>query len=678
LGTNTVHGAANGSTNGLAHRPAPAMDRPRNRLGFGWFNHFKALVGLPWQRRLACGALMVPRIRRWEAEYDQLDDDGIKAVGQRLRGRARGGESLDALLPQAFGLVCVAARRTLGLRPFDVQLAAGAVMHQGGLAELATGEGKTLCASFPVYLNALEGKGVHVTTVNDYLARRDAEWMSPIYQALGMSIGILQQQMGDQDRVKAYRCDVTYGTASEFGFDFLRDRLRVAGGKGNDTPFWNPWLPFGNGPASLETSVQRPTHHFALVDEADNIFIDEARTPLIIGAPTRVASEEEAVVFRWANDLAKEMKPDEHFTLDAKKQKLELTLLGKQLARWSNPPSGKHAHAMDKLIEHIEQALQAHYRFRLDQHYMVSKGKVVIIDEFTGRAMPDRHWREGLHQAVEAKENLPITFPNDHAAQITYQSYFRLYKKLAGMTGTAAQNRWELRRVYKLWVVCVPTNRPIRRVAWPDRVFPTESAKFDAVVKDVISLKEQGRAVLIGTRSVDKSEELSRRLAAVGIEHQVLNARQNEQEARIVEQAGQKGKVTIATNMAGRGTDIKPSAEVIAAGGLHVLGTERHEARRIDRQLEGRAGRQGDPGSAQFFLSLEDELLEGLGQARQEALKERGRRGGNINWNRYLPLFNLAQERVESRHYRSRVDLMVHEKQRQEILKDLGADPYVD
>jgi preprotein translocase subunit SecA len=292
--------------------------------------------------------------------------------------------------------------------------------------------------------------------------------------------------------------------------------------------------------------------------------------------------------------------------------------------------------------------------------------------------MPDRHWREGLHQAVEAKEGVPIHFPSDHAAQITYQSYFRLYKKLAGMTGTAAQNRWELRRVYKLWVVCVPTNRAIRRASWPDRVFPTESAKFDAVVQDIIRLKEQGRAVLIGTRSVDKSEELSRRLTAAGIEHQVLNARQNEQEARIVEQAGQKGKVTIATNMAGRGTDIKPSAEVIAAGGLHVLGTERHEARRIDRQLAGRAGRQGDPGSAQFFLSLEDELLEGLGQARQEALKERGGRGGNVNWNRYLPLFNLAQQRVEARHYRNRVDLMVHEKQRQEILKDLGADPYVD
>jgi preprotein translocase subunit SecA len=335
---------------------------------------------------------------------------------------------------------------------------------------------------------------------------------------------------------------------------------------------------------------------------------------------------------------------------------------------------------MDKLHEHIEQALHAHYRFRRDQHYMVDDKtkKVIIIDEFTGRRMPDRHWREGLHQAVEAKEGVPINKPSDHAAQITYQSYFRLYKKLAGMTGTAAQNWWEVRRVYKIWVVCVPTNRAIRRDQWPDRVFPTEDAKFDSVVEEVVRLKEQGRAVLIGTRSVDKSEKLSELLRKVGVEHQVLNARQHEQEAKIVAQAGEVGKVTIATNMAGRGTDIKPAPEVIAAGGLHVLGTERHEAKRIDRQLIGRAGRQGDPGSGQFFLSLEDELLEGLSLEKQESLKQFGKRGGNRDWQSYLGLFQRAQRRVEARHYRSRVDLMVHEKQRQEVLKDLGADPYVD
>jgi preprotein translocase subunit SecA len=309
---------------------------------------------------------------------------------------------------------------------------------------------------------------------------------------------------------------------------------------------------------------------------------------------------------------------------------------------------------------------------------MLDKGKVVIIDEFTGRRMPDRHWRDGLHQAVEAKEGVVINKQADHAAQITFQSYFRLYKKLAGMTGTAKQNRWELRRVYKIWVVCVPTNRPVRRRHWPDQVFPTEDAKFDAVVREVVRLRDQGRAVLIGTRSVEKSEALSERLKAAGVEHEVLNARQHEREAKIVEQAGQVGRVMIATNMAGRGTDIKPAAEVVAAGGLHVLGTERHEALRIDRQLMGRSGRQGDPGSAQFFLSLEDELLEGLGPERQERWKRRGRRGGDEDWDAHRRLFVEAQRRVERRHYRSRVDLMVHERNRQEVLKDLGADPYVD
>jgi preprotein translocase subunit SecA len=562
------------------------------------------------------------------------------------------------------------------MRPFDVQVAGGVVMHQGGLAELATGEGKTLTAALPVFLNALEGKGVHVTTVNDYLARRDAELIGPLYNALGLTVGVLQQQMSETDRSAAYRCDVTYGTASEFGFDFLRDRLKVAGAKGQEQPFWAPWVGGASAPIG-DVGVQR-AHHVAVVDEADNIFIDEARTPLIISGATRLATPDEQIVFRWCNDLAMQMQYEKHFELDAKKQKLELTSEGKQLARYSNPPAGPHAHAMDKLHEHLEQALHAHYRFRRDQHYMIENDKIVIIDEFTGRRMPDRHWREGLHQAVEAKEGVPINHPSDHAAQITFQSYFRLYKRLSGMTGTALQNRWEIRRVYKLWVVCVPTNRPVRRDLQPDRVFPTEAAKFAAVVEEVSQMHAAGRPVLIGTRSVEKSEELSRLLREAGIDHQVLNARQHEQEAKIVADAGLSGRVTIATNMAGRGTDIKPEPAVIAVGGLHVLGTERHEALRIDRQLAGRAGRQGDPGSAGFFLSLEDELLEALGTSKQERLKEKGKRGSEGDWSIYQLLFERSQRRVEKRHYRSRVDLMVHEKQRQEILKDLGADPYVD
>ncbi len=640
----------------------------------------RAWFGLPWQRRLGWAALQVPKIRYWEKQFEASNDEELRKTGMKLRGRARGGESLDSLLPEAFGLVCVAARRLLKMRPFDVQLAGGVVLHQGGLAELATGEGKTLVATLPVYLNGLQGQGVHVCTVNDYLARRDAEQMGPVYRALGLSVGCIQQQMGEQDRKAAYRADITYGTASEFGFDFLRDRLKVSGTKGQETPFWGPWVR-GSVAAAIDPSVQR-SHHYALVDEADSIFIDEARTPLIISTPTRLATPEESRVFLWANELSRQMQPDEHFTFDVRKQKLELTTAGKKLMMWSSPPTGPSSHAVDKLTEHVERALQAHYRFRRDQHYMVdAKGKIVIIDENTGRPMPDRHWREGLHQAVEAKEGVPINQPAEHAAQVTFQSYFRLYKKLSGMTGTALQNRLEIRRVYKLWVVCVPTNRPCRRRDLPDRVFATEEEKFQAVVDEVIQLRKAGRSVLIGTRSVDKSKKLSQKLSEAGIEHQVLNAQPEHaaREAEIVARAGQKGAVTIATNMAGRGTDIKPDPEVLGAGGLHVLGTERHESLRIDRQLAGRTGRQGDPGTSQFYLSLDDELLEGLGQDRQHQLRRRGvRAAGGGNWKSYLALFQLAQKRVEHRHYISRIDLMVHQKQREEILKDLGADPYVD
>jgi preprotein translocase subunit SecA len=664
------------STESAAYDESMRAPAPRNRLGWRWLNYLRAWFGLPWQRRLARAALRVAPCRYWEAKYDKVDDEELKRIGLRLKGRARGGEALDRLLPEAFGAVCVASKRRASMRPFDVQLAAGDVMHEGALAEVATGEGKTLLAALPAFLHALEGKGVHVATVNDYLARRDRDIMGQIYEALGLTTGVIQMQMSDADRTAAYACDITYGTASEFGFDFLRDRLKISGAKGQETPFWGPWMP-GGGKTKLDPSTQRG-HHFAIVDEADSIFIDEARTPLIISKPVRPATPEECVVYKWANDLVLHMKLNRDFLFDIKKQKLELTEAGKERARFSNPPVGEHSHAMDKLHEHIEQALQAHYRFRRDQHYMILNNKVVIVDEFTGRPMPDRHWREGLHQAVEAKEGVTINQAVDHAAQITYQSYFRLYKKLCGMTGTALQNRFEIRRVYKLWVVQVPTNRPVIRAAWPDRVFPNESEKFDAIIKEVLRLRDLGRPVLIGTRSVAKSEELSRRLKKENVEHTVLNARQHEMEAQIVSMAGKKGRVTIATNMAGRGTDIKPDAEVIKAGGLHVLGTERHEALRIDRQLAGRSGRQGDPGSAQFFLSLDDELLEGLGTSSQEAWRVFGEKGGNRDWNEYRYVFPKAQRKMENRHYVSRIDLMVHEKQRQEVLKDLGADPYVD
>jgi preprotein translocase subunit SecA len=649
-----------------------------SRLGSRWLNQFYRLFGTPSERRLARAALSIEKIRYWEKELSKLSDKELLAYGQRLKGRARGGESLDKLAPEAFGAVCVAATRTIGLRPFDVQLAAGMVLHHGALAEVATGEGKTLVAALPLFLNALTGKGVHLATVNDYLAKRDCEWMGPIYRSLGLSVAALQMNMPDAQRREAYLCDITYGVASEFGFDFLRDRLRLrAAGLAGPVPFWVAWSGNGTPAAALEPRVQRD-FHYVIVDEADSILIDEARTPLIISTATRQATAEESVVYLWADELARKMRFPEHFTFDVKKQKLELTEAGRYLARWSNPPTGPHSHAMDKLFEHIERALQAHYRFRRDQHYMVQDNKVVIIDEYTGRRMPDRHWRDGLHQAVEAKERVPITIASDHAASITFQSFFKLYKKLAGMTGTAAPNNREFRRVYKLPVVVVPTNRPVIRKQLPDRVFPTEEAKFQAVVEEVQRLVAQGRAVLIGTRSVEKSERLSAKLHAAGIPHQVLNARHHALEAEIISHAGEKGRVTIATNMAGRGTDIKPDKSVLEAGGLHVLGTERHEARRIDRQLAGRSGRQGDPGSAQFFLSLEDELLEALGHKTQQKLIALGRSGKNLDWNKFLPLFYKAQRKTERRHYIQRVDLMVYEKQRQEVLKELGADPYVD
>ncbi len=647
-----------------------------NRLGSHWANQFYKYFGSPSERRLARAALFVDPARYWEAEFAKLSDEELLQQSLRVRGRARGGESLDRLLPEAFGLVCVAAQRTIGLRPFDVQLAGAVVLHHGALAELATGEGKTLVASLPAYLNALPGKGVHITTVNDYLARRDCEWMGPIYQALGLSVEALQMQMPDDKRYQAYRCDITYGVASEFGFDFLRDRLRIRSqGQQGTAPFWTAWTETRRE-APLDPKVQRE-HNYAIVDEADSILIDEARTPLIISTATRPATEEESQVYLWADRLARQMHLNNHFTLDHKKQKIELTEDGRHLARWSNPPTGPHSHAMDKLHEHLERALQAHYRFRRDQHYMLDKDKVIIIDEFTGRRMPDRHWREGLHQAVEAKEAVQITKASDHAAQITFQSYFRLYKKLAGMTGTAAPNNREFRRVYKLRVVVVPTNKPVIRRQLPDLIFPTEDAKFDAIVRDVQILVEHGRPALIGTRSVDKSEKLSAKLTELGIPHQVLNARQHEMEAHIVAGAGEPGRVTIATNMAGRGTDLKITRDVAEVGGLHVLGTERHEARRIDRQLAGRTGRQGDPGTCQFFLSLEDELLEALGPARQARLLELYRHG-NGNLDRLQATFMKAQRLMERRHFRQRVDLMVYEKQRQEVLKELGADPYVD
>ena len=657
---------------------APKIANVPGRLGTLAAQSTTSLVGLPWQRRLAKAGLLIPRIRHFEKQFLTLNQADLKAASTALRGKCRGVTSLDPFIPEAFALACTAIRRVLGYQPFDVQLAAGAVMHFGGLVELATGEGKTLCAIAPAFLNALPGKGVHVTTVNDYLARRDAEEMKPIYELLGLSIGCLQQKMEESARQTAYRCDITYGTGSEFGFDFLRDRMKLRSGAASATPFWSSWT---GGAANADPRVQRPTLplNYAIVDEADSIFIDEGRTPLVIANPTRPATEEEQVVYLWADRVVKNFQMNTHFKVDLKKEKCELTDEGKQLVRYSNPPSGQHTHAMDKLIKHIEKSLMAYHRFKRDEQYIVNaEQKIVIVDERTGRPMPDRNWQDGQHQAIEAKEKVPITLQSDHAAQVTYMNFYRLYKKLGGMSGTLMPNFWEINKVYRRWVTRIPTNRQVRREQYTDQVFPTEQAKFLAVVKQTQEMLAAGRAVLIGTRTVEKSETLSKLLTDAGVEHLVLNARQDQSENEIIAQAGQPRRVTVATNMAGRGTDIKLHEDVREAGGLHVIGTERHDAERVDRQLAGRAGRQGDLGSCQFFLSLEDQLLEGLGKERFAQLKEIGKAGGTRDWNQYRPLFQQAQQRMEFKHRRQRLDLMNYDKNRQEQLQDLGADPYVD
>jgi len=692
--------------------PTPLPPRPPSgRLGNSFTLDLQAKIGLPRQRRLARAARLVPRIRRFEQQFGNFSDVDLRAKADSLRGLARAGDRSATFIAEGFALCSVAVWRVRGLRPFDVQLAAGVAMFEGALVEMATGEGKTLTAAFPAFLHALAAKGVHVATVNDYLAKRDAEILGPVYERLGLSVGVLQQKMEDANRAEAYRCDVTYGTASEYGFDFLRDRLKLVGSQNAQAPFWSAWQP--NATRKADPRVQRG-QWCAVIDEIDSIFVDEARTPLVISAPTRMASKEEAVVYFWADTLSGELKVGEHYRYDGKKDKIELTEEGKTKTRYSNPPSGPHSQAFDKLFEAVERALHARFRFVRDHHYMVIKEKVVIVDESTGRPMPDRHWREGLHQAVEAREGVPIHLAAEHAAQITFQNYYRMYEHLGGMSGTLVQNTRELRRVYGRWVVPVPTNRPIVRMQMPDAVFPNESAKFDAITNQVRQMQQAGRPVLIGTRSVEKSEAISKRLNESGIVHQVLNARQNEQEAEIVAQAGRTGCVTVATNMAGRGTDIilggsighaveaveanvNLSSEqkqqqialmrdawqhshdaVVAAGGLHVIGTERHDSLRIDRQLLGRAGRQGDPGSGQFFVSLDDKLLEALGPKLQKKLGEIGRAGGARDWNEFRKHFVSAQRRIEHKHYRQRLDMMYYHRQRREQLGDISADPFVD
>jgi preprotein translocase subunit SecA len=638
------------------------------RLGF--------LAG-PARSRLAQWAGYVPRIAELEEPLKQQSDFDLKKTSLSLRYRARSGEPLERLLVEAFALVREAGRRKVNMRHFDVQLLGGAAVHFNSIVEMQTGEGKTLTATLPLYLAALEGKGAHLATVNDYLAKRDAEWMRPIYELLGMKVGCIQQQMPQPERKKQYACDITYGTANEMGFDFLRDRLlkrRISEGQRD---LFGAML--GRAGSGHEEPVQGELH-FMLVDEADSILIDEARTPLIISALPGEEEELEAEAYRWAATVAPQFEEDEHYDYDHKDKTVELTLVGRRQVRELPKPPAMDRMPLSTIYEHVERAIKVGREMFLDRQFVVRDGEIVIVDEFTGRLGEGRKWRAGIHQAVEAKEGVEITFATNQAARITVQDFFLRYQRLAGMTGTAATSARELHKIYKCRVVPVPTNRPPIRQKMPTLVFGTAEDKWQAIIDDLVEQHERGRPVLVGSRSIDKSEALSQLLLARGIEHSVLNARHIAKEAEIVSQAGQRGKVTVATNMAGRGTDIRLGEGVPELGGLHVICTELHEAQRIDRQLIGRCGRQGDPGTYRQFLALDDEiLLTGFGPKKSKKLIERGERlAGRGPVSGYESLFYRAQRKVERRHFRDRKILLYHEKERQKMQRAMSQDPYLD
>ena len=611
-----------------------------------------------------------------EAQFVELSDAELRKQSLGLRYRAKSGEKLATLVPQGFALVREAARRTIGLRHFDVQLIGGAALFDGAIAEMDTGEGKTLTATLPLYMYALTGKGSHLATVNDYLAERDCHEMSPIYRALGLTVGVvLTDDVPDQRRA-AYACDITYGTAKEFGFDFLRDRLLLRRMGRNMDDF------LGGGSShrwddSGEQPVQRPPH-YVVVDEADSILIDEARTPLIISALGDRIQEEVAAAYSWAAEQVPQFEEDEHYESDQETNRITLTAPGRQLVRDLPHPELLRSVGLIDLYEYMERAIKVSRDFLLERQYVVRDGEIVIVDEYTGRLAEGRKWRDGIHQAIEAKEGVEVTVPTGQAARITVQDLFLRYRKLSGMTGTALSAAREFRKIYKCRVMRVPTNRPVQRCPMEVRVFGNSGAKWQAIVEEVEAMRDAGRPVLIGTRSIAKSEALSNLLDEAGIEHQVLNAKEIAQEAEIVALAGQPGRVTVATNMAGRGTDIKLADGVAAAGGLHVICTEMHDAGRIDRQLIGRCGRQGDPGTHRQYLALNDDILKsGYDAQKASRWEERGRTASGPLSN-LVGRFRRAQRRVERRHLRDRSLLLHHEQERKKVQREMGQDPYLD
>jgi len=626
--------------------------------------------------RLARWSGLLPRIAAFEPELMALSDEQLRKRSLALRYRAKSGEPLPRLLPEGYALVREAGRRTLNMRHFDVQLIGGIALFNRSIVEMQTGEGKTLVATLPLYLRALIGKGCHLSTVNDYLAKRDAEWMGPIYRALGLTVGVIQGQMKQADKHKAYDADITYGTATEFGFDFLRDRLLLRRIREGQNDLLGGMLHTA-GAEQNERPVQRDPY-FALVDEADSILIDEARTPMIISALPTEEEKLEVQCYKWASKNVAEFVEDDDYEYDHDKRTVELNRTGRQKCRVLPKPDSLATVGMVNIYQFVERAILVDKEYHRDQQYIVREDEVVIVDEYTGRLSEGRKWREGIHQAVEAKEGVSITIGTGQAARITVQDFFLRYEHLAGMTGTAMVSARELRRIYKSHVMAIPTNRPSIRQGAPAKCYGTSSEKWDAVVNEVHQLYQQGRPVLIGTRSIDKSELLSMMLQARGVPHQVLNANHIAEEAEIVAEAGQRARVTVSTNMAGRGTDIKLGAGVAELGGLHVICTEMHDSGRVDRQLIGRCARQGDPGTFRQYMSLDDELLlTGYGPDKYHKWKDRGETmHGEVN--RFVKLFRRAQHKLERKHFRQRRTLMHMEKERRKMHRQMGQDPYLD
>lgn len=625
------------------------------------------------------------RLSRWRHVANQIDsqsdnwanlsDEELKRQSRELGWKSKSGVPLKKLLVEAFGLAREAARRTTGMTPFKVQLMGGMSMFEGGIAEMQTGEGKTLTAVLPAYLRALTGKGCHIVTVNDYLAGRDAEEMGPIYQALGMTVGCIQTPMEADERREAYACDVTYGTSKEMGFDFLRDQLR----KGTARGVFDRHGLLATEPGSTppEPPAQRG-HHFALIDEADSVLIDEARTPLIIGM-TQPNDPGSVSLFRWCYRTASRLEPNVDFVYEPHRRTAFLTDAGCRRIVLTSKPSLISSIDSERIYRHIEQAVTAHLAYQKNRDYVIVEDEIVIVDESTGRIMDGRKWQDGLHQSIEAKEQVPITATSGEAARVTIQSFFRRYSHLAGMSGTAMQAGRELKKIYGMNVAMIPTHRPCVRSGLSPRIYLNAEEKRDAVVTQIAELVENDRAVLVGTPSVEASEALAAKLTNRGISHQILNATRHEHEADVVADAGQSRRVTVATNMAGRGTDIKLTEELTQAGGLHVIATEMHSSARIDRQLVGRSARQGDPGSYQLFLSLDDELLRCRETELLEQLREQARTGDKgtlaLSW---LTFFRKTQKMLERQHRKQRRELLKHEKQRNDNYRRMGLDPCLE